>query len=207
MKELIKEIKQLQKSPINSLVNQRQKEFSSFSSKPENAWFQELCFCILAANSKQKTAQLIQESLGSILLTIPQQELALFIKDNKHRFHNNKAKYIVEARKHHPIKSKLCNLSEQQARLYLINNIKGLGMKESSHFLRNTGSKNLAILDRHILGLLLQHSIINEIPKSITPQVYLNIESKFLSISKQLNISPAKLDLYMWYLKNNEIAK
>jgi N-glycosylase/DNA lyase len=207
MKSLISQIKSLQKSPINSIVNQRLKEFSSFSSKSENAWFQELCFCILAANSKQKTAQAIQESLNTKLLTIPQQELAIFIKKSKHRFHNNKAKYIVEARKHHPIKSKLYNLSEQQAREFLVKNIKGLGFKEASHFLRNTGSKNLAILDRHILSLLLQHSIINEIPQSITPQVYLNIEIKFLTISKQLNISPAKLDLYMWYLKNNEIAK
>ncbi|PIN89383.1 N-glycosylase [Candidatus Pacearchaeota archaeon CG10_big_fil_rev_8_21_14_0_10_34_76] len=206
MHSLTAQIKKLQDSPINKLVEDRLTEFESFKNKSDTEWFSELCFCILAANSKQKTAENIQKSLNSKLLTISQQDLADYIKNNKHRFHNNKASYIVEARQHHPIKSKL-NGDEISNRTWLVKNIKGIGMKEASHFLRNTGSKNLAILDRHILRTMQESSIIPEVPKSLPPKLYLSIESKFNSLAKELNISPAKLDLFIWYLRNGEIAK
>ncbi len=206
MHSLISQIKELQKSPINKLVENRLEEFQSFKNKSESEWFQELCFCILAANSKQKTAEAIQKSLNKNLLTLSKEELSKFIKNSKHRFHNNKASYIIEARQHHPIKSKLSG-DETSNREWLVKNIKGLGMKEASHFLRNTGSKNLAILDRHILRTMKENSIIEEIPKSLTPRVYLAIEQEFNSLAKELNISPAKLDLFVWYLRNGEIAK
>lgn len=206
MHSLISQIQSLQKSPINELVESRLAEFSSFSKKSNAEWFSELCFCILAANSKQKTAENIQKSLKEKLLTISQSDLSDFIKNNKHRFHNNKAKYIIEARSFHPIKSKL-NGNEISNREWLVKNIKGIGMKEASHFLRNTGSQNLAILDRHILRTLQENNIIPEVPKSLTPKLYISIESKFTGLAKELNISPAKLDLFIWYLRNGEIAK
>jgi len=206
MKSLTKKIKSLQNSQINKIVEKRLKEFSSFIHKNDQEWFSELCFCILAANSRQKTSQLIQEKLNKKLLTMPQPQLAKFIRNSKHRFHNNKSKYIVEARKHHSIKEKL-STDEVQAREWLVNNIKGIGMKEASHFLRNTGSQNLAILDRHILSVLHQHKIIEEVPKSITINTYLNIEKKFNSLAKKLKMSPAKLDLFLWYTKTGEVLK
>ncbi len=206
MHSLISQIKQLQKSPLNFQVEQRLSEFSSFSNKPDSEWFQELCFCILAANSKQKTAESIQKSLNNKLLTISQKELSDYIRNNKHRFHNNKASYIVLARAFHPIRNHLSD-NEISNRNWLVKNIKGLGMKEASHFLRNTGSENLAILDRHILRTLKESRIIEEIPKSLTPKLYLSIEQKFNSLAKGLNISPSKLDLLIWYLRNGEIAK
>lgn len=206
MKSLVKKIKSLQKSSINKTVENRLKEFSSFKNKSDEKWFSELCFCILAANSKQKTSQLIQEKLNEKLLTMPQKELAQFIRNNKHRFHNNKSKYIVEARPHHPINEKLSG-DEFQNREWLVQNIKGLGMKEASHFLRNTGTQNLAILDRHILRVMHEHKLIDSIPKSITINTYLNIEDKFIKLAKKLNMSPAKLDLFMWYMKTGEVLK
>lgn len=208
MQSLITKLKQLQNSSINKTIEQRLKQFSQFKSLPEEKWFSELCFCILAANSKQKTAEAIEKSLGfNKLLTLPHDNLAKFIRDNKHRFHNNKASYIIEARKFSNIKFLIKDLNEQQSRDFLVNNIKGLGFKEASHFLRNTGSQNLAILDRHILRTLEEHKIINEIPKSLTKNNYLLIESEFIKIAKKLNLSPAKLDLMMWYLKTGEVAK
>ncbi|NCN99024.1 N-glycosylase [Candidatus Pacearchaeota archaeon CG10_big_fil_rev_8_21_14_0_10_35_219] len=191
---------------VNQLIDTKLKEFQSFSNKTDKGWFQELCFCILAANSKQKTAQQIQESLKDRLLTINQSALALYIKNSKHRFHNNKAKYIIEARKHHPLKEKLTG-NESENRNWLVNNIKGIGMKEASHFLRNTGSQNLAILDRHILRTLEENNIISEMPKLLSQKQYLIIEQKFQDLAKQLNMSPARLDLMVWYLKTGKVAK
>lgn len=207
MKSLIKEINNLRSTEVEAIVNNRLAEFDSFKQKNNNSWFSELCFCILAANSRQKTAETIQKSLGSKLLTTPQKELSLFIKDNKHRFHNNKAKYIVEARKHRNIKDKLKVMNETEARSWLVNNVKGIGMKEASHFLRNTGSPNLAILDRHILRVLHENNIINNIPSSLSVNTYVSIESEFLKLAKKLNIPPAKLDLFMWYMKTGRVEK
>ena len=201
------------KNKINSisnktqhLINKRLFEFQSFKNKTNEEWFSELCFCILTANSKQKTAEDIQKNLNKRFLTISQDELAQFIKQSKHRFHNNKAKYIIEARKHKKIKSILKNKSELEAREWIIKNIKGLGYKEASHFLRNTGSQDLAILDRHILNILSESDLI-ERPKFLTPKLYLEIEKEFQKLAKKLNMSPAKLDLSLWYLKTGRVAK
>ena len=63
-----------------------------------------------------------------------------------------------------------------------------MSYKESSHYLRNIGHKNLAILDRHILKNLQQLNIISEIPKSLNKQKYLEIENKFKKFSEKINI-------------------
>jgi len=64
-------------------------------------------------------------------------------------------------------------------------NIKGLGCKEASHFLRNIGLGNdMAIMDIHILGNLKRYKVIEEIPSSISRKNYLNIEDKMRKFCK-----------------------
>ena len=36
---------------------------------------------------------------------------------------------------------------------------------------------------------------------------YLEIEQKFNNIAKSLNMPPAKLDLYMWFMKTGRVLK
>ncbi len=207
MKELLDKIRQLEQSEINSLAERRLAEFSSFKTKSEDEWFSELCFCILAANAKQKTSAEIQAQLSHQgFRTLSEETLANLIKVNKHRFHNNKAKYIVQARDFANVKSIIQDMPEIQAREWLVQNISGIGMKEASHFIRNTGGQNLAILDRHILSILAENSIIKR-PKSLTAQNYLLIEKSITDLASILRMTPAKLDLLLWYLKNGEIAK
>ena len=67
----------------------------------------------------------------------------------------------------------------QLERDYLVKNIKGLGLKEASHILRNIGFRNYAILDRHILKNLKKHNVITNIPQTLTPKTYFEIENKF----------------------------
>jgi N-glycosylase/DNA lyase len=198
---ILKEVKRLQKTDIKNKVNLRLKEFSSFKNKSNKEWFSELCFCILTANSKAKTAIAIQKELGhSGFMHKNLKEVTNCILRNKHRFHNNKAKFIVLARKYSNIKDIITKLNENKAREWLVKNIKGLGYKESSHFLRNVGYFNFAILDRHILSLM------NE-KKGLTKNNYLRIEKKFKKLSGKLKMSCAELDLYMWYIKTGEILK
>ncbi len=113
-------------------------------------------------------------------LSKSQNELSSIIRSHGHRFYNNKSKFIVEARKHHNIKDLLLGLSSGEARSFLVKNIKGIGYKEASHFLRNVGYNDVAIIDRHVLRFLKREKLIQEIPKTTTPKKYLAFE-KILS--------------------------
>ena len=212
MKDLIEKVKLLEKSEIGNTVEQRLAEFAAFKDKPGGEWFSELCFCILTANSKQKTGASIQKELGPRgFLSKSQEEIRDVIIRNRHRFHNNKSRYIVEARKHARIKDIINDIvrtsSVFAAREWLAGNINGLGYKEASHFLRNTGHEGVAILDRHILSILKEYNIISEIPRPVNKNNYIKIEEEFINLSIQLDMSPAKLDLLMWHMKTGEVLK
>ncbi len=212
MKNLVNEIKKLRKSSVGKKIGERLKEFESFRNKDTKEWFSELCLCILTANSKAVTALKIQEELTPKgFCEYPYDLIKQTIRKNKHRFHNNKAKYIVSAREHINIKDKITELAKKQgekkAREWLADSIKGLGFKEASHFMRNVGYKNIAVIDRHILNIMKENLLIKEIPKSITRKKYLEIENIFSKTAKTLKMSCAELDLYMWYMKTGKVLK
>ena len=207
MNKLLSGIKKLQKTKVKQKVNKRVREFGSFKRKNTKQWFSELCFCILTANSKAHTALKIQDDLGvKGFCDCASGDVKKCIVKHKHRFHNNKTKFIVEARKHIDIKNKLKKLDDYEAREWIVKNIKGIGYKEASHFLRNVGYKRLAIVDRHILNLMAENKIIKK-PKSLTRGKYLEIEVKFNKLAKKLKMNSAELDLYMWFMKTGEVLK
>lgn len=189
----------------NNLVEQRLQEFQNVHNQGNDAWFSELCFCILTSNSKAQTALNIQAQIGfNGFKNLDQENLALIIKENKHRFHNTKAKYIVEARKFSNIKDIVLEQgSSKKAREFIVKNIKGLGYKESSHFLRNVGFSDVAIIDRHILKFMKETNLINTIPKVITPKFYLECEKTLFKISPRLD----RLDLIIWEKVTGKVLK
>ncbi len=209
-KEFIKTITKNNKERIDKRLN----EFKKNNKKSYKKWFVELCYCILTANSKAKTAIQIEKELNYKLLNIDLEELKETIKKHKHRFYNLKSKYIIEAQEHKTIKQDIKKIIKNEtykeiskARDYLVKNIKGIGLKEASHFLRNIGYFELAILDRHILKTLKELDIIKEIPKPLTRKKYLEIEQKFIKLAKDNNLKPAELDFYIWCYRSNEIIK
>ena len=192
MKKLLRSIEALKKSKVKKLVDARIKEFKS-----NKNLFSELCFCLLTANFHAERAIKIQNKLCNRFATFSQKQLAEQLKKLGHRFPNARANYIFEARKHKKI---------MQDRDWLIKNIKGLGYKEASHFLRNIGHTNYALVDFHIVDLLVRHKIIQR-PKTITPKVYLQIENKLAQIAKKTNLNQAQLDLYLWYMETGKVLK
>ncbi len=94
-------------------------------------------------------------------------------------------------------------------REWLVENIKGLGYKEASHFLRNIGlGKDIAILDRHILKNLQKYGVIDKIPSSLgSRRVYLEIEEKMKALSKETRIPLEDMDLLFWSLQTGFIFK
>ncbi len=208
---LLSALQKLRNSKLEKEIQGRLKSFISLKHGSAKAWFSELCFCILAANAKSRTSWNIQKELGFRgFMALSQDDLAAVILKNKHRFHNTKAKYIIENRQHQDIKNKLKPIIGGQgigsARAWLVANIKGFGYKEASHFLRNVGYFELAILDRHINNVMLEHGIIKEIPP-LSPKNYLEIEKKFLKLSEQTGMQPGELDMYMWYMEAGEVLK
>jgi len=211
MQKIIKKIKDIEPK-IKALIKQRLNEFKDLNQKGNDEWFSELCFCILTANSRAKTAMSIQKQLGcNGFLKGDEKIVCSCIIDNKHRFHNNKTRFIIKARKFVKIKDIITDLVKEDgqklAREWIVDNIKGIGYKEASHFLRNVGYFDLAILDRHILRLMDEEGFIKEIPKSLSKKTYLDIEEKYIGLSRKARMNAAELDLNLWYLQTGEILK
>lgn len=207
-----KSLQVLVSGKVGRQVDDRTYEFKKVFSSSEKRWFSELCFCLLTANAKQKTAATVQMELGADgFLTTPLTELVSCLLRNKHRFHNNKSKYIVQAREHFPIREKVLEVrgsdSDRVARDWLAKYVKGFGLKEASHFLRNVGLMDVAIIDRHILRVMHRYKMIRQIPKTVTPKIYFQMEKTLSKVAKKWNMPVGKLDLYMWYMNTNEVLK
>ncbi len=209
MKRLILDLKEITTNvDVSNLVRMRMKEFEDLGKETFTEIFKELCFCMLTANFSAKRAIEIQKRIGDRFLTLSKQELETKLRDLGYRFPRTRARYIVEARKiMEGIREILSsNLSEYEKREWLVRSVKGFGYKEASHFLRNIGYKDVAIIDFHILDILKQYSIVKK-TKNLTKQKYLEIEEKLRKIAKKLNISLAELDLYLWYMETGNVLK
>jgi len=195
------------------LIETRLKEFQQLHDSSGSEWFSELCFCLLTANSRADKSIAIQKELGSTgFINKTQEEICNVIRKHGHRFHNNKAKYIVAARAHLNIKQRILSLNDVfEAREFLVKNIKGLGYKEASHFLRNVGYTNLAIIDRHILRFMINNNLISEISKTITPKKYIEFEKLLVDFRDtefdKNQISLSKLDLIIWEKMTGSVLK
>jgi N-glycosylase/DNA lyase len=211
MNLLVEEIQILRVQPVRKRIDSRLKAFESFRTKGTRHWFSELCFCILTANSKARNAYNIQGELGARgFCECTAGDIRRCIQKHRHRFHNNKTRFIMEARDHIDIKAKIQQLVHEQdefaAREWLVKNISGLGWKESSHFLRNVGYKNLAIIDRHVLNVMDQYGLARK-PKALTKKTYLKFESILQKLADRLNMTQAELDMYLWYMRTGDVLK
>jgi len=202
-------VNELRRGKVGKLIARRIREFKGLGRKGSEEWFSELCFCILTANSTAGLGMKIQRELGSGgFLTLPLEELRHRLKAAGHRFPNTRACFIVEARKFHDIKGIIERFTgARQARGWLAENVKGVGYKESSHFLRNVGFSDVAILDRHVLSMLHEHGLIDGLPRSLARGRYLEIERKLEELARKLGLALGELDLYLWYSKTGEVLK
>ena len=198
-------------------IEKRLQEFKNTWNKGNNKDIHvELSFCILTPQSKAVNAWKAITTLrdNNLLFQGTPEEIVEFL--NIVRFKNNKAKYLVELREQ--MKDENGEIitkdffskfkSVEEARNWIVKNIKGMAYKEAGHFLRNVGfGYNIAILDRHILKNLVRLGVIDEVPKTLTPKLYLEIEDKMRNYCKEVNIPMDSLDLLLWYIEAGEIFK
>lgn len=200
-----------------SLREELDERLSDFKRVPEMGLekvFEELCFCLLTPQSRARAADAAVRELRErgLLFRGGWREVARVLRRHGVRFPEVKARRIVAAREH--LKSSLlskvleaAHRDPAKARRILVENVKGLGYKEASHFLRNIGFRGLAILDRHILRTLKELGALDEVPRSLNERTYLELEKVFLRVAEELQIPPDALDLLMWARKTGEVFK
>lgn len=196
---------------VRSTVEGRVAEFIEVHGKDTYAWFEELVYCLLTAYSSARLGQLCVDALcdRGALLEGSLKQVVETLRTQGHRFSQKRAEYIVEARRLAPtLKGTIQGFDgSEDSRTWLVENVKGLGWKEASHFLRNVGYFDLAIIDRHILSNLREHGVIPDDGKGLTKRRYLDYERILLRIADDLDMTLGELDLYLWYRKTGKVLK
>jgi N-glycosylase/DNA lyase len=200
MDSLINLVENLKSQEVKSVVGKRMKEFEKIP-KNFNDLFRELSFCILAAGTSAELGIKTINHLGDTIFKGSQEDIQKKLKEI-YRFHTIRANYLFLARENF----KKINLKSPDVRNQLVENIKGIGMKEASHFLRNIGFKDYAIVDFHIVDILSDHGLIEK-PKSLSKSKYEEIEKVLRELASKLNMSLGELDLYLWYNETGKVLK
>ncbi|MFQ6053861.1 MAG: N-glycosylase/DNA lyase [Candidatus Bathyarchaeia archaeon] len=213
VKSLIGEVRRLVEDPrVRRLVEARVAEFKEAKKGDSSAWFTELVYCLLTAYSSAERAQSCVDALseGGAIVDGGVGEVAETLRREGHRFSDRRAEYIVAAR---GLTGKLKRTiqsfkTSKEARAWLVENVKGMGWKEASHFLRNVGYLDVAILDRHILSTMREHGLIEDGGRrGLTGRRYLEYEGRLRRVAMGLGMPLGEVDLYLWYRKTGKILK
>jgi len=191
-------------------VEARMREFKEAQTQGEKRWFEELVFCLLTANYSAKGALACIAALndGDAMGEGDLDQLRACL-EHRHRFPSKRAEFILKAREHKGDLKKIITsqLSSQAARDWLVDNITGFGMKEASHFLRNIGYLDLAIVDKHIMSHMEETGIIEQRPATLTRKKYLEYEAILQKVARMLDMPIGEMDLYLWAKKSGEVIK
>ena len=201
------ELEDLINSKFRDEVNKRVKEFESFRKKDGQEIFFELCYCFLTANTSAELGIKMQRELGlQPFIEDSTEVLTAKLKSAHYRFYNTRGKFISENRWIIPELPVLLNHPDPWvAREFIVENVKGIGYKESSHFLRNTGVFDFAILDKHIIRML--DGDFAKSGKTLNRKLYMKYEQQLIQISEDLGLKPGVLDLYMWKMATGKLIK
>lgn len=202
---------------IKPQIQKRLEEFrQTWKNSDDKGIFIELAFCVLTPQSKALNAwsAITKLTENNLLFEGQAEEIAEYL--NVVRFKNTKAQNLVKLREEMKndkgefiTKQLFASMKDSfDRREWIVKNVKGMGWKEASHFLRNVGfGDDLAILDRHILRNMQRLNVIEEIPKTITPKAYLDMENRLRSYAKTIDIPMDEMDLLLWYKEAGEIFK
>jgi N-glycosylase/DNA lyase len=198
---LIKQIEKLKEKDIAKVISNRIKEFGFVEDL-----FGELCFCLMTANFQAEKCVKIQREIGEGIRSFSEEDLKKRLKEMGHRFWPQRAERIVLARGQ---ASELARVVAEGDRDWLVKNIKGIGMKEASHFLRNVGFCDVAIIDFHVADLLKREGIIEFDRKKggLSKSKYIEIENVLRGMAKRVGLTLAELDLYLWYIETGKVIK
>jgi N-glycosylase/DNA lyase len=177
--------------------------------------WEELVFCIFTAGASARMGLRSVEAVRGLLPAGTHEELAAALS-GRHRYPRARSGYVVATREHLRrdcglrLRERLAEFADPVARrdwLARERGIKGLGYKESSHFLRNVGLRGYAILDKHILRCLAEVGVVDSPDPPATRARYLDAEERLRRFARDTRIDFDELDLVLWSMKTGEILK
>jgi len=187
------------------------RRLEEFRRVPPEEYHFELLFCLLTPQSKARHAEEVIERMRRDGWPRREIDPVPYLRDPERyiRFHNQKGMRLLRVRDEWPELLELItsDLPSTEKRRRLVARVNGLGMKEGSHFLRNIGHLDLAIIDRHILKHLVLAAAIPEVPRSMTPRRYLEIEQTFGNLAAAWGLSLQELDLLLWSFEEGSVRK
>jgi N-glycosylase/DNA lyase len=197
-------------------IKSRLAEFRSvWTERSDARLWEELVYCIFTAGASARMGLRSVESVRHLLGEGSQEEIAYALA-SRHRYPNSRSGYIIVTRDflHEDCEMRLRERLEGfddslERRDWLAREprIKGLGYKESSHFLRNIGFSGYAILDKHILRSLAELGVIASPAPPTTRTRYLETEARLKDFALDIGIDFDELDLVLWSMKTGEILK
>ncbi|MBI2522950.1 hypothetical protein HYW19_01025 [Candidatus Woesearchaeota archaeon] len=212
----LKEFDIFYNEPYSWFFNNGKMELRKVEKNDDERLFEELCFCIFTANTSAEMGLKAIDAVRNLLINGTAEEMTEKL-EGIYRFNNLRPQYIVHTREYlknnfdFKLKNKINELKNDPIALreFFANNngIKGLGYKETSHFLRNVGFKGYAILDKHILNSMIEFNVMENIKIPVTAKQYPEIEQKLKLFSNEIEIPMDELDLLLWSRRNGKILK
>jgi len=199
-------------------IRKRLGEFQEVWRKGSDArLWEELAYCIFTAGASARMGLSSVEAVRSLLLDGEPEEMTRALKKaGAHRFPVARPRYIVTTRNYFQanfemaLRKRLRSFSDPFERrdwLAQDKQVKGLGYKEASHFLRNIGVKGHAILDKHVMRCLSEVGVLDSAKPPSNRRKYLEVEKEFGRFARAIKIDFDELDLVLWSMKTGEILK
>lgn len=200
----------------SNIIKTRLAEFEYIlRNSDDNKLFEEMVFCILTAGTSAKLCLEVIPEIKDIIHSGSKEQITQKLR-GCYRFYNIRADYIFVTREYLKnefnleIGKMLLSFEDPLKRRDFLaqnKNIKGLGYKESSHFLRNIGFKGYAILDKHIISFLNELGVINEAKSPSNRKKYIEIECGYKEFAINNGFDIDELDLLLWSEKTGTILK
>ena len=199
-------------------IRKRLGEFDEVWRKGSDArLWEELVYCIFTAGA---SARMGLDSVAAVRPLLLEGEAKAMTKALKaagaHRFPVARPQYIVVTRDYFrahcgmALRKHLRSFRDPFERrdwLAQEKQVKGLGYKEASHFLRNVGVKGHAILDKHVMRCLAEVGVVDSANPPQTRKKYLEVEQELIRFAKDIRVDFDELDLVLWSMKTGEILK
>jgi N-glycosylase/DNA lyase len=179
--------------------------------------WEELIYCIFTAGASARMGLKAVEAIRPLMVEGNAKEMTkALVTAGAHRFPVARPGYIVVTRNYlrancqMSLRRKLRSFNDPIERrdwLAQEKQVKGLGYKEASHFLRNIGLGGYAILDKHVMSCLMDLKVVDTAKPPASRARYLEVESKLQLFAREIRIDFNELDLVLWSMKTGEVLK
>jgi len=199
-------------------IRKRLGEFDEVWRKGSDArLWEELAYCIFTAGASARMGLDSVDAVRPLLLDGEAEAMTVALKQaGAHRFPVARPQYIVTTRNYlrahfgMALRKRLRSFRDPFERrdwLAQEKQVKGLGYKEASHFLRNIGVKGHAILDKHVMRCLAEVGVVDSPKPPTTRTKYLEVEQELIRFAKDIRVDFDELDLVLWSMKTGEVLK